>query len=303
MDIARLAERHRVDDGKSFRLDTVDPFDHDGIDIEKDEAKDLLAANVAELRDLQEKLYAERKTSVLVILQAMDTAGKDSAIEHVMTGMNPQGFQVRSFKSPSHAELDHDFLWRHAVALPARGHIGIFNRSHYEEVLVVRVHPEYLANQRIAEEPSLWKKRFKSIRNFERHLSRNGTVVLKFFLHITADEQARRLIDRIDTQAKHWKFEMGDLKERAHWPEYMAAYDDMVRHTARSYAPWFVVPSNNKWYSRLVISCSILQALRRIDPHFPDAQLADLEGMEDARRKLCAELEGKAEITREVAAS
>ncbi|WP_226575075.1 PPK2 family polyphosphate kinase [Acuticoccus sediminis] len=295
MDVAKLAARHRVDDGKSFRLDSVDPFDHDGIDIVKDEAKDYLAANVAELRDLQEKLYAERRTSVLIILQAMDTAGKDSAIEHVMTGMNPQGFQIRSFKAPSHAELDHDFLWRHAVALPARGHIGIFNRSHYEEVLVVRVHPELLENQRVAYEPSLWKKRFKSIRNFERHLSRNGTIVLKFFLHITADEQARRLLDRIDTQAKHWKFELGDLKERDRWEDYMAAYDDLVRNTARDYAPWYVVPSNNKWYSRLVISCAILEALRRLDPHFPDAELTDLEGMKQARERLEGELGGAPE--------
>ncbi|UOM33485.1 polyphosphate kinase 2 family protein [Acuticoccus sp. I52.16.1] len=291
MDVAKLAARHRVEDGKSFRLDTVDPYDHDGIDIEKDEAKDLLAANVSDLSDLQERLYAERKTSLLVILQAMDTAGKDSAIEHVMSGMNPQGFQVRSFKSPSARELDHDFLWRHAVALPARGHIGIFNRSHYEEVLAVRVHPEYLANQRIAFEPSIWKKRFKSIRNFERHLSRNGTVVLKFFLHITPDEQARRLLDRIETPAKNWKFAFSDLEERALWGDYMAAYDDMIRNTARDYAPWHVVPSNNKWYSRLVISCAILEALRRIDPHFPDSDLDELERMHHARETLMRELD------------
>ncbi len=290
MDAAKLAARHRVIDGKSFQLASVDPDDHDGIDIEKDEAKDLLADNVKTLRDLQERLYAERKTAVLVILQAMDTAGKDSAIEHVMSGINPQGFQIRSFKAPSHIELDHDFLWRHAVALPARGHIGIFNRSHYEEVLAVRVHPEFLDHQRIAFEPSLWKKRFQSIRNFERHLSRNGTLVLKFFLHITPDEQARRLLARIDEPAKNWKFALGDLEERERWGDYMAAYDDMIRNTAREYAPWHVVPSNNKWYSRLVISCTIMEALRRLDPHFPDAELSDLERMGEARDMLTAQI-------------
>lgn len=291
MDAAELAERHRVRDAKEFRLANVDPFDTAGFDIEKSDAKDLLENNVKDLRKLQERLYAQGKHAVLVVLQAMDTAGKDSAIEHVLSGINPQGCDVRAFKAPSTLERSHDFLWRHELALPVRGRIGIFNRSHYEEVLVVRVHPELLASQGIdGANPDVWKHRFKSIRNFERHLSRNGTIVLKFFLHISKDEQARRFLARIDEPDKNWKFSPSDMSERAFWDHYMTAYEDMIRETSRDHAPWFVVPANDKWYSRIVISAAITEALRALDPQFPEADDEVRARLASARETLTAEL-------------
>ena len=291
MNAAELAERHRVRDAKGFRLAAVDPGDTAGFDIEKSEAKELLEANIKDLRKLQERLFAEGKRSLLIVLQAMDTAGKDSAIEHVLSGINPQGCDVRAFKAPSTLERSHDFLWRHALALPRHGRIGIFNRSHYEEVLVVRVHPELLTNEHIdSSEPDVWKNRFKSIRTFERHLARNGTTILKFFLHISKDEQARRFLARIDEPDKNWKFSPSDMSERAYWDDYMVAYEDMIQHTSRDEAPWFVVPANDKWYSRIVIAAAITEALRELDPQFPEADKEVLARLADARKTLTAEL-------------
>ncbi|SNT09615.1 polyphosphate kinase 2 family protein [Tropicimonas sediminicola] len=284
-----LARRHRVDDGKSFRLDSVDPGDTNGVDVEKAEAKDLLEDCRKSLGRLQERLYAEGKSAVLMVFQAMDAGGKDSAIEHVMSGINPQGCDVTSFKQPGPVALKHDFLWRHAVALPERGRIGIHNRSHYEEVLVVRVHPEILEGRAIPQDTiddAFWKRRFKDIRAFERHLSNSGTAVLKFFFHISKDEQARRFLDRIDEPEKNWKFSLGDIEERKHWDAYMAAYEDMIRNTARGYAPWFVVPANNKWYARLVVSSVLLDTLERIDPQFPQVDEDFLQRMHEARDAL-----------------
>jgi PPK2 family polyphosphate:nucleotide phosphotransferase len=295
MNKADFAERHRVGDGKKFQLDDVDPADTGGLDIEKDDAKDLLADSVKDLRKLQERLYAEGKWAVLMVLQAMDAGGKDSAIEHVMTGINPQGCDVRSFKQPGPVELQHDFLWRHVIALPPRGRIVIFNRSHYEEVLVVRVHPELLEKQAIP--PALmnddfWKRRFKDIRAFERHLANSGTIVLKFFLHMSQDEQARRFLDRIDEEDKNWKFSVGDLEERKLWDKYMAAYEDMIQNTARDYAPWHVIPANNKWYARMVISSVLSDALERLDPQFPVISGAERQRMTAARDSLAKEAKG-----------
>jgi PPK2 family polyphosphate:nucleotide phosphotransferase len=289
-----LAGRHRVDDGKDFRLKDVDPFDTAGLDIEKDDAKELLADSLKDLRKLQERLYAEGKWAVLMILQALDAGGKDSAIEHVMTGINPQGCDVKSFKQPGPVDLKHDFLWRHVIGLPQRGKIVIHNRSHYEEVLVVRVHPEILEGQNIPADlidDDFWKNRFRSIRNFEKHLAANGTVVLKFFLYTSRDEQARRFLDRIDEEDKNWKFSASDLAEREHWDDYMHAYDEMIRNTARPYSPWHVVPANNKWYSRMVISSVLSEALERIDPQFPTVSDEEKERMKAARETLARDAE------------
>jgi PPK2 family polyphosphate:nucleotide phosphotransferase len=289
---SELAKRHRVDDGKRFRLDLVDPADTNGVDVEKREAKELLEACRKSLRGLQERLYAEGTSAVLMVFQAMDAGGKDSAIEHVMSGINPQGCDVRSFKQPGPVELKHDFLWRHAVAMPERGRIGIHNRSHYEEVLVVRVHPEILEGRAIPQDridDAFWKRRFKDIRAFERHLANSGTAVIKFFFHISKDEQARRFLDRIDEPEKNWKFSPSDIAERGHWDAYMSAYQDMIRATARDYAPWYVVPANNKWYARLVISAVLEDTLERIDPKFPEVDEDFLKRMHAARDALARE--------------
>ena len=292
MKAADLARRHRVEDGATFRLADVDPDDTAGLDIKKSEAKELLGDGLKDLRKLQERLYAEGKWAVLMVLQAMDAAGKDSAIEHVMSGINPQGCDVRAFKAPGPVELKHEFLWRHALALPARGRIGIFNRSHYEEVLVVRVHPEILRGRDVPGElidDGIWQRRFDSIRGFERHLANSGTVVLKFFLHISKDEQARRFLDRIDEPDKNWKFSFGDLEERTRWDDYMAAYEDAIRNTAAEHAPWYVVPANNKWYARLVIASALDDALQRIDPKFPEVTEEDRRRMQEHRTALARE--------------
>jgi len=286
-----LCMSHRVADGADFRLDQVDPADGHTFDIGKKEAKELLRDNVKRMRKLQDRLHASGEWSILIVLQAMDTAGKDSAIEHVMSGINPQGCDVRAFKAPSTLELRHDFLWRHAIALPARGRIGIFNRSHYEEVLAVRIHNELLARQNLPDEPAMWTQRFESIRSFEQHLAANGTVVLKFFLHISKDEQARRLLARIDDPDKNWKFSIGDIAERKLWDQYMDAYEDVVRQTARPHAPWFVVPSNNKWYSRLVIAAAITDALESLDLRYPTVSEEMREQMLDARDTLAKDAE------------
>jgi PPK2 family polyphosphate:nucleotide phosphotransferase len=290
-----LAKRHRVADGKDFRLKDVDPTDTAGLDPDRDAAKALLADSVKDLRKLQERLYAEGRWAVLMILQAMDAAGKDSAIEHVMSGINPQGCDVKSFKQPGPVELRHDFLWRHVIGLPQRGKIVIHNRSHYEEVLVVRVHPEILDAQNLPESlagDGIWKRRFRDIRAFERHLANSGTVVLKFFLHMSKAEQARRFLDRIDEEDKNWKFSHADLENRALWDDYMQAYEDAIRHTARRHAPWHVVPADNKWYARMVISSVLSEALAAIDPQFPSVTKEERTRMQQARETLAREAQG-----------
>jgi PPK2 family polyphosphate:nucleotide phosphotransferase len=292
MKLEKLIRRFRIDDPDHFRLASFDCADTGGLDLNKDEAKAMLAEDLSRLSELQERLYAQDRWSVLIVLQAMDAAGKDGVIKHVMTGLNPQGCLVHPFKAPSPSELDHDFLWRAAQYLPARGNIGIFNRSHYEEVLVVRVHPELLERQRIPKELSgkdIWKERFKSIRAFERHLARNGTVVLKFFLHVSKEEQRHRFLARLEQPAKRWKFSMGDVAERKLWDKYMAAYEDMIRSTSRPYAPWYVVPANNKPFARLVVAKAMIEALGGLDLKFPKVDPAALKEMEKVRKALLVE--------------
>jgi PPK2 family polyphosphate:nucleotide phosphotransferase len=269
--VGRFARRFRVDDGRRFRLRRVDPGSTDGIKS-KEEAAAWLRKGIERVAELQGKLYAENRWGMLLIFQAMDAAGKDSAIKHVMSGINPQGCQVYSFKAPSAEELDHDFLWRTSRCLPERGRIGIFNRSYYEEVLVVRVHPELLASQRIPEPLTgkrLWTERFEDIAGFERYLHRNGFAVRKFFLHVSKAEQRRRFLERLDEPQKNWKFAPADVRERAHWDEYMRAYEDMIRHTAAPHAPWYVVPADHKWFTRLVVAAAIVDALEDLDLSFP----------------------------------
>ncbi len=292
MKFSKLAKSYRVDRPDKFRLADIDCADTCGLDLAKDEAKAMLADSVARLSDLQERLYASNRWSVLAIFQAMDAAGKDGAIKYVMSGINPQGCQVHAFKAPSEEELDHDFLWRVAMRLPERGRIGIFNRSHYEEVLVVRVHPEFLARQRLPEAVNgntIWEQRFKSIRGFERHLARNGTAVLKFFLHVSKEEQRRRFLDRLEQPAKRWKFSMGDVAERKLWDQYMEAYEDMIRATSRPEAPWYVIPADNKGFARLAVAATMIDALERLDLQFPEVADGARAEMEKVRKALIAE--------------
>jgi PPK2 family polyphosphate:nucleotide phosphotransferase len=275
MNLGKLVKRFRIDNPETFKLTSFDPSDIGGLAIGKDEAKTIVADHAKDLADLQERLYAEDKWSVLMILQGMDASGKDGIVEHVLYGVNPMGCDVHSFKAPTSDELDHDFLWRVAQRVPQRGRIGIFNRSHYEECLVARVHPEILAKQKLPPRlvtKNIWKERFEDIRAFERHLVRNGTVVLKFHLRISKDEQRQRFLDRLDDPNKRWKFNMGDVAERALWPRYMAAYQDMIRKTSTKEAPWIVVPADHKWFARLVVSAALIEALKRIDPQFPALQ-------------------------------
>jgi PPK2 family polyphosphate:nucleotide phosphotransferase len=288
----KFTQRYRIDKPDRFRLADFDTADTAGLKLDKDAVKALLAEDAERLGELQERLYAEDKWSVLIVLQGMDTAGKDGVIKHVMAGVNPQGCVVHAFKAPSAEEIDHDFLWRSAVRLPERGRIGIFNRSHYEEVLVVRVHPDLLARQKLP--PSLmgkiiWERRFKSIRGFERHLARSGTVVLKFFLHISLEEQRQRLLARLDEPAKRWKFSAGDIAERKLWDKYMAAYEDAIRATSRDDAPWYVVPADNKPFARLVVARAIVDALSRLDLKYPKVDAAALKEMEKIRTELLKE--------------
>jgi PPK2 family polyphosphate:nucleotide phosphotransferase len=260
--------------------------------LDKAEAKAQLASDVEQLGELQEKLYAYDRWAVLVVLQGMDTAGKDGVIKHVMEAVNPQGCVVHSFKAPSAEELDHDFLWRAAQRLPERGRIGLFNRSYYEEVLVVRAHPELLDRQKLPEAvqgKDIWKNRFKSIRGFERHLAESGTLVLKFFLHISKEEQAQRLLARIEEPAKRWKFSDGDIAERKLWDKYVAAYQDMIRETSRPHAPWYVVPADHKAFARLVVASAMVDALSRLDLDFPKVGAAQLKSMESIKKALLAE--------------
>ena len=286
----KYSEPFRITDGAKFRLKKVDPGDT--LDFESDEkprAEQALAQGVELLRHLQDKLYAQDRWAVLIIFQAMDAAGKDGAIKHVMSGVNPQGCEVSSFKAPSAEELDHDFLWRCAKRLPERGRIGIFNRSYYEETLVVRVHPEYLAGQKLPPKiktKDLWKQRFKAISNFERYLTQSGTIVLKFFLHISKEEQRQRFLKRIEDQEKNWKFSLKDVEEREHWAEYMAAYEDTIRHTASKYAPWYVVPADHKWFTRLVVASAIVENLSTLDLEYPSLTKEELKELENAKQAL-----------------
>ena len=269
----KFATRYRITDGKSFRLRDVDPGDTHGLGSEdRPRAKQLLQVGVELLADLQDKLYAQNSWAVLVIMQAMDAAGKDSAIKHVMSGVNPQGCQVYAFKAPSTEELDHDFLWRCTKSMPERGRIGIFNRSYYEETLVVRVHRELLKSEHLPPRlltKRIWKERFEDIRNLERYLHRNGIIVCKFFLHVSREEQRRRFLGRIERPGKNWKFSAADVGEREHWNDYMAAYEDMIRHTATSDAPWHVVPADNKWFTRLVVASAVIETLWSLDLKYP----------------------------------
>jgi PPK2 family polyphosphate:nucleotide phosphotransferase len=292
MKLDSIAKRFRVDKPDKFRLSKHDTAECCGLSIEKDDAKSMLAEGVKRLRGLQEKLYADGRWSVLIVVQAMDAAGKDSLIAHVMSGINPQGCEVHSFKAPSDEELQHDFLWRIAQRLPSNGRIGIFNRSHYEEVLTVRVHPEHLARQNLPKQSNgkdLWQQRFKDIRAFEQHLARNGTLILKFFLNVSLEEQRRRFLDRIEEPAKRWKFSMGDIAERKLWPKYMEAYEDMIRETSRPEAPWFVVPADNKWFTRLVVAAAIGDAMERLDLAFPKVEGKALAELQKVRKALLAE--------------
>ena len=296
MDMKSLLKRYRVENGRKFRLKDHSPEDTAGLDIEKDAAKVLLKMGIERMVELQEKLYAQDRWSVLLVFQAMDAAGKDSTIKHVLSGLNPQGCEVHAFKAPSGEELDHDFMWRTNRRLPARGHIGIFNRSYYEEVLVVRVHRAILGAQKLPPRlvtRDIWKQRFEDIRNFEAYLGRNGTVVRKFFLNVSREEQKRRFMERIDNPAKNWKFEMADVRERGHWDEYMAAYEEAIAATATTDAPWYVVPADHKWFARVVISSAIVHALEKIDPKFPIVDKKASPEYDKVRKALLAEAKKK----------
>lgn len=288
----------------------ITPFRHDGSgtfhlkdyktnekgDLDKEAAQGILDANKKRLIAFQEKLYAQDRWSVLIVFQAMDAGGKDSAIKAIFEGINPQGCEVSAFKAPSSKELDHDFLWRHVIALPERGHIGIFNRSHYEECLVTRVHPEILAKEKLPRSlvtKHIWKERFEDISAFERYLCRNGTLVLKFFLNVSKEEQRQRFLDRLEQPAKQWKFSMDDIKERALWPRYQAVYQDIVRHTATPHAPWYVVPADHKWFARVVIGSVIVAALEKLDLRFPRADKASVAEFANVRKALERERKGK----------
>ena len=292
MSRADLASLYKVTDGRKFKLSDYDPADCGDLDINKAEAKERLEQDIKSLSELQEKLYAQDRWSVLLIFQAMDAAGKDSAIEHVMKGINPQGCQVHSFKAPSAIELDHDYMWRTSCALPERGRIGVFNRSYYEEVLVVRVRPEILGKQRLPQDlvtKNIWQERYEDIRGFERYLARNGTLILKFFLNVSKEEQKKRFLDRIDEPDKNWKFNPGDVAERALWNQYMSAYEDAIRNTASEHAPWYVVPADKKWYTRLVVAAAIYEAMQGLNLQFPKVDSAGLEEIRKSREALMNE--------------
>jgi PPK2 family polyphosphate:nucleotide phosphotransferase len=289
MTLNSIAKRFRIDSPDKFRLSTFDPGECHGLSVDKSEAKAMLAEGIEQLTDLQEQLYACDRWSVLIVFQAMDAAGKDSVIKHVMSGLNPQGVEVHSFKQPSAEELDHNFLWRAARRLPERGRIGIFNRSYYEEVLVVRVHPELLERQQLPgslEGKDIWQQRFDDICAFERHLTRNGTRILKFFLHVSKEEQRKRFLERIDEPAKRWKFSMGDVAERKLWDKYMDAYEDMIRQTSRPEAPWFVVPADHKWFTRMVVAGALVQELQALGLEFPKVEGKALKELQDVGKAL-----------------
>ena len=287
-ELSRLAERHSVRKGPKFRLGDVDPGDTSGLKSEAHALK-LLQRSTEMLSDMQETLYAQDRWALLLIFQGMDAAGKDSAIKHVMSGVNPQGCDVRSFKAPSPEELDHDYLWRTHKATPERGRIGIFNRSYYEEVLVVRVHRKLLAAEQLPEplvSKHIWDERYEDINAHERYLARNGVVIRKFFLHLSREEQRKRFLARLDEPAKRWKFALGDLREREFWSDYQDAYEEMVRQTATKHAPWYVVPADHKWYTRLVVAAAIVDTLAGLDLAYPEVDRAKRKELEKVRGAL-----------------
>lgn len=295
-ELRKLVARFRVAKGKGFRLRDVDPADTRHLGTEdKPRSKALLAGSVQLLAELQDKLFAQDRKSLLLVFQAMDAAGKDGTIKHVMSGVNPAGVQVHSFKAPSAEELDHDHLWRTWRALPERGRIGIFNRSYYEEVLVVRVHPAILQGQKLPPgcvTKHIFRDRLRDFAHFEDYLTRNGTQVLKFFLHVSRDEQKRRFLERIEQPEKNWKFAAGDVKERGHWDDYMAAYEEAIRSTATEASPWFVVPADNKWFTRLVVVGAVVQALEQMDLSYPTVSAAQRTELQAARALLESEATG-----------
>ena len=288
----KIAEPFRVTKGEKFRLKDSDPGDTLWLKkSDKDEAKEALQMGVEVLAELQDKLYAQDRWSVLLIFQAMDAAGKDGAIKHVMSGVNPQGCQVYSFKAPTSEDLDHDYLWRCMKCLPERGRIGVFNRSYYEETLVVRVHEDLLAKQKLPPElvkKDIWENRFEDIRCFERYLARNGTLILKFFLNVSKKEQKNRFLSRLDLPEKNWKFSATDAKERGFWDDYMEAYEDLIRNTATKYAPWHVIPADNKWFTRIAVAATIIDALDRLDLHYPKVSDEQRKSLAQAKKMLMA---------------
>jgi PPK2 family polyphosphate:nucleotide phosphotransferase len=288
----KFAKHYCVTDDKKFRLQDFDPADTGEASSEdKSRAKELLETGIEALAELQDVLYAQDRWALLLIFQAMDAAGKDGVIKHVMSGVNPQGCQVYSFKGPSAEDLDHDYLWRCVKCLPERGRIGIFNRSYYEETLVVRVHPELLAKQKIPQQlitRNIWEERYHDIRHFERYLNRNGVLVRKFFLYVSREEQKKRFLERIENPAKNWKFSSADARERGFWKEYMEAYEDMISHTATDYAPWYVVPADNKWFTRVVVAAAVIDVLASLDLHYPEVTEAQRKELAAAKETLLA---------------
>ena len=287
--IEKYVSPFRITKGKDFRLKDFDPGDTCGLKMEKGEASELLERGTVWLAEKQDMLYAQDRWSLLLVFQAMDAAGKDGTIKHVMSGVNPQGCQVCSFKQPSREDLDHDFLWRYAKSLPERGRIGIFNRSYYEEVLVVRVHEEILNGQKLPPPlvgKRIWDERLADIANFEDYLTRQGTIILKFFLNVSRKEQKNRFMERLDKPEKHWKFSASDVSERKFWPEYMHAFEETIRGTASKYAPWYVVPADNKWFSRLVVAAAIVAAVGELDLAFPKVDAKKKKELAAARAEL-----------------
>jgi PPK2 family polyphosphate:nucleotide phosphotransferase len=285
---ARLAEPFCIMDGEKFRLKDYDPADTNGVK-NKQHAQNIVDRRVGLLSDMQEKLYAQDRWALLVILQAMDAAGKDGVIKHVMSGVNPQGCEVFSFKSPSNEELNHDFLWRVHSRIPERGRIGIFNRSYYEEVLVVRVHGEFLKAEKLPDKlltNRIWEDRFEDIRSFERYLTGNGVVIRKFFLHVSKKEQEKRFLERLEDPNKNWKFSMADIRERGFWKAYQQAYEEMIQKTATKHSPWYVVPADNKWFSRLVVASAVIETLGGLDLAFPSVDKAKKKELKAVRESL-----------------
>lgn len=295
MKLEKLLKRYRVEEGKKFRLKDYDPADTHGLKSElKPQARQWLAHGVEELSRLQDILAAQDRWGLLLVLQAMDAAGKDGTIKHVMSGVNPQGVHVSSFKAPSAEELDHDYLWRSMKCVPERGRIGIFNRSYYEEVLVVRIHPELLEKQKLPKSlvtKHIWQQRFEDINAFERYLTRNGIAVLKIFLHVSKKEQKRRFLERLDRPEKNWKFSPSDVKERQYWDAYQDAYEDAIQHTAHEHAPWYVVPADNKWFTRLVVAAAVVHSLEGMNLKYPKVDAEQKAELEKARQQLEKEKE------------
>ena len=291
--VKSLTAPFRVEDGRKFRLKGVNPGDTLHFKSEdKPAVKDALTNGIELLSELQDKLYAQDQWAVLLIFQALDAAGKDGAIKHVMSGVNPQGCEVFSFKGPSAEELDHDYLWRCIKCLPERGRIGIFNRSYYEETTAVRVHPEFLQGQKLPRKlvtDKIWDQRFKDISNFEHYLTRNGVVVRKFFLHLSRGEQKKRFLERLDRPDKNWKFSVNDARERGFWNDYMKAYEDTIRNTATDYAPWYVVPADNKWFTRVVVAAAVIETLASLNLAYPEVGKDKLKELDVARQALMAE--------------